>query len=87
MIGNGAVGRTRVHVRRLQAWGVEMVGHILLLARKLSFRANPGHDRAAGVSFSSNQVCYMIAIIRRVMAPQNAVNPTVNASESTSGAP
>src|SRR5919112_5940850 len=77
----------RVHVRRLQAWGIEMVGHILLLARKLSFRANPGHDRAAGVSPSSNQVCYMIAIIRRVTATQHPTNPTVNASVSTSAAP
>src|ERR687893_617277 len=41
----------------------------------------------AGVSPSSNQVCYMIAIIRRVTAPQNAASPTINASVSTSGAP
>jgi hypothetical protein len=34
-----------------------MVGLIFILARKLSFRANPAHDRAAGVSPSSNQVC------------------------------
>jgi hypothetical protein len=36
-----------VHVRPLQAWGVEMVGHILL-ARKLSFSANPAARSCRG---------------------------------------
>src|SRR5215212_7982825 len=41
-----------------------------------------------GNSAGSNQVCYIIAIIRRrVTAPQNAANPTVNASVSTWAAP
>ena len=33
------------------------------------------------------QFCYMIISKRRVMAPQNAANPTVNASVSTWAAP